>query len=310
MQRLYQDSMAIVRHFGRPSLFITFTTNPDWEEITRELLTDEYGVCTQCWGDRPDLVSRVFNLKLKEMLQELRRDNIFGRHVASVYTVEFQKRGLPHAHILLFLDGKSQFDTPEKVDNVISAEIPDPVADFELYNIITKFMIHGPCDSNKEASCMKDYGTGFSCSKNFPRSYMEETVMDQNSYPSYRRRVNRFSATVRDPLNRRETVTVGNKWVVPYNPYLSKKYKAHINVEICGTIRAIRYIHKYIYKGSDRATIELDASVDEINGRCDCGKSSIGYPHWPPSTVNEAFDQLNYLHNEHNTHRRHLAQRW
>jgi hypothetical protein len=208
--------MAIVHHFGRPSLFITFTTNPDWDEITRELLTDEQGVRTQCWSDRPDLVSRGFNLKLKEMLQELRRDNIFGRHVASVYSVEFQKRGLPHAHILLFLDGESQFNTPEKIDDVISAEIP---ADFELYSIITKFKIHGPCDGNKEARCMKDYGTGISCSKNFPRSYMEETVMDQNSYPSYRRRPNRFSATVKHPLNRRETVTVGNKWVVPYNPY-------------------------------------------------------------------------------------------
>ncbi|OXV06420.1 hypothetical protein Egran_05812 [Elaphomyces granulatus] len=111
--------------------------------------------------------------------------------------------------------------------------------------------------------CMKDYGTGISCSKNFPRSYMEETVMDQNSYPSYRRRPNRFSATVKHPLNRRETVTVGNKWVVPYNP----KYKAHFNVEICGTIRAIRYIHKYIYKGSDRATIELDEIKQYVNCR-------------------------------------------
>ncbi|OXV10106.1 hypothetical protein Egran_02132 [Elaphomyces granulatus] len=45
--------------------------------------------------------------------------------------------------------------------------------------------------------------------------------------------------TVKHPLNRRETVTVGNKWVVPYNPYLCEKYKVHINVEICGTIRAI-----------------------------------------------------------------------
>ena len=31
------------------------------------------------------------------------------------------------------------------------------------------------------------------------------------------------------------------------------------------------------------------------NGRCDCGKNSTNYPHWSPSTVNEAFDQLNYL---------------
>ena len=28
MQQLYQDSMAIIRHFGRPTLFITFTANP------------------------------------------------------------------------------------------------------------------------------------------------------------------------------------------------------------------------------------------------------------------------------------------
>jgi hypothetical protein len=63
---------------------------------------------------------------------------------------------------------------------------------------------------------------------------------------------------------------------------------------------------EFVYADSDQYTF---LSLRDI-GRCDCGKSSIGYPHWPPSTVNEAFDQLNYLHNEHNTHRRHLAQRW
>jgi hypothetical protein len=46
------------------------------------------------------------------------------------------------------------------------------------------------------------------------------------------------------------------------------------------------------------------------NGRCECGKSSISYPHWPVSTVNEAFDMLNYLHDEHNKHRRYLAHQW
>jgi hypothetical protein len=117
---------------------------------------------------------------------------------------------------------------------------------------------------------MKDYGPGFSCSKRFPRPHMEKTVIDEHSYPSYRRRANRFSTTSKDPLDRRETVTVGNKLVVPYNLYLCKKYKAHINVEIRGTIRAIRYIHKYVYRGSDHATIELDASVDEIKQYVNC----------------------------------------
>ena len=57
---------------------------------------------------------------------------------------------------------------------------------------------------------------------------------------------------------------VGNEWVVPYNPYLTWKYRAHINVEVCSTIRAVKYIHKYIYKGSDRATAELQTPEDEI----------------------------------------------
>jgi hypothetical protein len=45
-------------------------------------------------------------------------------------------------------------------------------------------------------------------------------------------------------------------------------------------------------------------------GRCKCGKGAISYPHWPVSTINEAFDMLNYLHDEHNKHRRYLAHKW
>ena len=57
MQQLYQDSMAIMRHFGRPTLFITFTANPKWKAIVDELLPEQIAV------DRPDLVARVFHIK-------------------------------------------------------------------------------------------------------------------------------------------------------------------------------------------------------------------------------------------------------
>jgi len=56
MQQPFQDSMAIVRHFGSPTLFITFTANPKWEEILRELLPGQSAV------DQPDIVARVFHL--------------------------------------------------------------------------------------------------------------------------------------------------------------------------------------------------------------------------------------------------------
>jgi hypothetical protein len=53
---------------------------------------------------------------------------------------------------------------------------------------------------------------------------------------------------------------------VPYNPYLSRKYRAHINVEVCASVQAVKYIHKYIYKGGDRATLRVDqADNDEIS---------------------------------------------
>lgn len=61
MMRLFQDSMAIVRHFGRPIFFITFMANPKWREIQENLLHGQ-----TAW-DRPDLIARVFWLKIKSL---------------------------------------------------------------------------------------------------------------------------------------------------------------------------------------------------------------------------------------------------
>ena len=51
--------------------------------------------------------------------------------------------------------------------------------------------------------------------------------------------------------------------MVPYNPVLLKKFNAHINVEVCTSFSAVKYLFKYIYKGYDCATVEVDR-VDEI----------------------------------------------
>ena len=68
---LYIDSMSIVRSLGKPDLFITFTYNPNWVEITREL----NGSPT---SERLDLCIRVFNIKLKLLLEDLLKNNMFG----------------------------------------------------------------------------------------------------------------------------------------------------------------------------------------------------------------------------------------
>ncbi|EUC59156.1 helitron helicase-like amino-terminal domain protein [Rhizoctonia solani AG-3 Rhs1AP] len=249
MQECYQDSMAIARHLGPPQLFVTMTANPNWPEIKNELLPG------QAVSDRPDLAVRVFELKRRALLNDITKNGVLGRCTAHVYTIEFQKRGLPHMHLLVWLEKASHIVTPSDVDELISAELPDRDADPLLYQTVTSTMIHGPCgpnlpnspcwDSEKQA-CTKGY---------YPlKPWQEETVMVRDAYPAYRRRNNGCTFTKR--VNGQD-VEIDNRYVVPYNPYLSRRYDCHINVETCCGICAIKYIFKYVYKGHDRASIEL-----------------------------------------------------
>ena len=77
--------------------------------------------------------------------------------------MEFQKRGLPHAHICLFMHPDCKLRTVEYIDPIISAEIPDKDEDLELYDLVSEFMMHDPCGiDNLRRQCMVDN----KCSKN------------------------------------------------------------------------------------------------------------------------------------------------
>ena len=58
-------------------------------------------------------------------------------------------------------------------------------------------------------------------------------------------------------------VVVDNRFVVAYNPWLTTKYDAHINVEFCSSIKAVKYLYKYIFKGHDRATVSFNQNKGE-----------------------------------------------
>jgi hypothetical protein len=62
-------------------------------------------------------------------------------------------------------------------------------------------------------------------------------------------------------------IVIDNQWVVPYNPCLSKKYNAHINVEVCANVQAIKYLYKYLTKGNeDRSQGRLDGPTAATTG--------------------------------------------
>jgi hypothetical protein len=178
LQQRFQDSMAIARYFRQVDLFVTVTTNPLWQEITRELLPGQTAY------DRPDLVSRVFQMKKKAIINFISKHGIFGRTVAYVYSIEFQKRGLPHMHLLIFLKEPYKLNSTDAIDSCISARWPDPVTQPLLFETIKKCMVHGPCGAaNPHSPCM----VNGKCSKGYPKPFAEFTTMDasEHGFPVY-----------------------------------------------------------------------------------------------------------------------------
>lgn len=166
MHEYAQDAMTYVRHFGRPDLFITFTCNPKWIDITQLLLPGQPS------SDRHDITVRVFKHKLKSPMDFIVK-----------HQVEWQKRGLPHAHIFLWLAERLR---PDQIDTIISSEIPDPAVDPKLLEVVTTKMIHGPCGQpNPHSPCMVDNN----CSKRYPRPFLSEIITGNDGFPMYRRRL-------------------------------------------------------------------------------------------------------------------------
>jgi hypothetical protein len=79
---------------------------------------------------------------------------------------------------------------------------------------------------------------------------------DVDGYPEYRRYQTRIF------IDLKMQCMVDNWWIVPYNLHLATKYHVHINVEICSSISAVKYLYKYVYKGHDRAIAVVKRRVD------------------------------------------------
>lgn len=172
-----------------------------------------------------------------------------------MYVVEFQKSGLSHAHMLIVLTSKYKIWSPDQFHLHVCAEIPDN-SNPHLRLVVLKHMMHGLCgDHNPTNICMK-YGY---CKNHYRRSFFDFTTTDHNSYPIYRRRnTNETHYVCNAPLN--------NRWVVPYNHYLLAKFDWHVNVEVCSTIKDVKYLYKHIHEWVQFSIVDegTSSSWDEI----------------------------------------------
>ncbi|XP_074362086.1 uncharacterized protein LOC141702285 [Apium graveolens] len=127
MHQNFQDTLAVCQYVGHPDIFLTMTSNLLWDEIQKMIKFVPGCISPNC----PNIVSRVFRLKLEQLMTDIKSKAYFGVCNGVMYVVEFQKRGLPHAHMLIWLDSAAKKNLKLNVDKYVSAEIPDPL----LYSV-------------------------------------------------------------------------------------------------------------------------------------------------------------------------------
>jgi len=181
---------------------------------------------------------RIFHGYLRSILDDFRKGAVFEAATEYLmYVVEFQKRGLPHAHIALRLKG-DQPRTPEEIDRYISAEVPEVTADSPPYvavlnGLVKHHMMHKACYPERcfAQSSRPHAPKRNTCKYGFPYALQPVTTIDdETGKVLYRRR------------------RPGDERVASYNPYLLLKYKCHINVQYAESIKLIKYMRKYMCK--------------------------------------------------------------
>lgn len=225
------DSLTIAAAYGPPTFFVTFTCNGDWLEIRSRLRPG------QTYTDIPVVVCRVFKQKLSRLMSLFR--TMFpnaGRLLYAIQRVEFQKRGLPHVHILLKYS--KECTSADDINHVISACIPEAADDAE---IVRRFMIHPshnsniinnipPSTQNPLKYCEKWKNGARVCWFGYPKHAQEQTSINSSDQVLYRRGED-------------------DAFVVPHCLPLIRKFECHMNMEVAGCGQLFQYLFKYVHKG-------------------------------------------------------------
>jgi len=223
----FLDLCAFMAELGKPDLFVTLSSN-DFDDNLVHFLAgkDPRGCPVEC-----DL---FFFEKLGEALKLMK--DIF--HVKDYwYRIEYQNRGSPHAHILIWTDPKISL---EEVDHFVFATIPhekDPLS-LKIAELVRKYQLH-----NCTQKCLKDG----KCKYGFPFSTRSSTSLSQDGkFVLYRR------------------IEKEDERVVPYHPSLLLLLNSHINVQMTTTSGAGVYVSKYAAKAEPTQTIQTQGKIENF----------------------------------------------
>jgi hypothetical protein len=91
--------------------------------------------------------------------------------------------------------------------------------------------------------------------KRYSRTFSDDTTQGEDGYLVYCQRIDgqMFRKTL-------DGFAYDNRWMVPHNPYLTKMFNAHINVEVSANIRSV----KYLFKSVNCVTAVISSPTNEI----------------------------------------------
>ncbi|KAE8184431.1 hypothetical protein CF328_g7858, partial [Tilletia controversa] len=219
------DALALATRFRKPQGMVTVTTNPEWAELKSMLRSNAGQSATAVAA----LTVRVFNQRLQKFIARFKR--LFGKLLYIIQIIEFQKRGLPHSHIVFALPVAA-------IDKIVSGEVP-PETSPRLRELVLKYMVHPDTHifnrdgtPNERSRCQKDG----KCTFGFPQPLSDLTYVDPNTHRViYRRRQEQ------------------DRMIAQYCPDLLLLWEGHCHIDLAMSAHTFVYMFKYISKGPDYA---------------------------------------------------------
>jgi hypothetical protein len=182
----------MIEQEGPPTLFITLSCaewySPEFIKHLREINKNMPGIDKMTAGELtsmdPVFVSVHFQQKWRAIFNELicaKDKPIFGK-VNHFWRIDYQARGAPHVHCILWIEDAPVIGTSsieevvEYLDSIITCELPDKLTSPTLHKLVADHQIHR-CSKYCQRKFKRNQKWISYCIFGFPRPLKEKTEM-------------------------------------------------------------------------------------------------------------------------------------
>ncbi|XP_029948792.1 uncharacterized protein LOC115389532 isoform X1 [Salarias fasciatus] len=309
------ELFAMIRQLGTPTFFCTFSAaEMRWPEVIEAIKRqqgEEVNFEELDWSEKCDILRsnpvtamRMFDKRVEALFRDLLLSPAqpLGKVVDFFYRVEFQHRGSPHIHCLLWVEGAPVFEKDDDqtvcdfVSRYITAQLPDPHTQPDLYKKVSEVQKHSRTHTK---TCFKSVGSG--CRFGFPKPPCRNVMITRPDGGKYtataKTKLRPLNRLLNEPeaasmsldqllaqcdltvaeyefylneLNKSSAVLLKRDpkdcWINAYNPHLLTAWDANIDVSyILNAYGCIHYLTKYITKKEAGLSEYLKTVINNSN---------------------------------------------